>query len=103
MGMMTDEAINGYKEYTKKVVGFAQYKIGSKYYKTDISNVATLSDGRVAIDFIIDHTVPGDVVITEVQLYNKSGQLWLSKAEKLTRRNVQEGILYRVTFMIREG
>ncbi|MDD3231109.1 MAG: hypothetical protein PHE09_18125 [Oscillospiraceae bacterium] len=103
MALLTAAAIEGYKDYTKKTIAYAKYKAGGTYYKTNISQVSVLSDGKLAVDFLIDHTVPGDITVTEVQLYNTNNVLWLSKPESLTRKNVQEGILYRFTFTIQEG
>lgn len=103
MGYLTAEAIEGYKDYTKKTIAYAQYKVGSTYYKTNITSVSIQPDGKLAVDFLIDHTVPGDINITEVQLYNTDSKLWLSKPENILRKDVQEGILYRFTFTIQEG
>lgn len=103
MGLLTPEAIEGYKEYTKRTISYAQYKAGGTYYKANISSVSVLPDGRLAVDFLIDHTVPGDINVTEVQLYNTNNKLWLSKPESILRKDVQEGILYRFTFTIQEG
>jgi len=103
MALLTPAAIEGYKDYTKRTIAYARYKAGGTYYKVNISSVFVLPDGRLAVDFLIDHTVPGDISITEVQLFNTDQALWLSKPESLTRKNVQEGILYRFTFTIQEG
>lgn len=103
MALLTPAAIEGYKDYTKRTIAYARYKAGGTYYKANISSVFVLPDGRLAVDFLIDHTVPGDISITEVQLFNTDQVLWLSKPESLTRKNVQEGILYRFTFTIQEG
>ena len=103
MGLLTAEAIEGYKDDTKKTIAYAQYKAGGTYYKANISSVSVLPDGRLAVDFLIDHTVPGDINVTEVQLYNTNNKLWLSKPESILRKDVQEGILYRFTFTIQEG
>ncbi len=103
MTLLTPEAISGYKDYTKRTIAYAQYKAGGNYYKSKISNVFVMPDGRLAVDFLIDHTVPGDITVTEVQLYNTSNKLWLSKPENIRRKDVQEGILYRFTFIIQEG
>jgi hypothetical protein len=103
MPLLTPEAIAGYKDYTERTIAYARYKAGGTYYKADISSVSVLPDGKLAVDFIIDHSVPGDINITEVQLFNNEGVLWLSKPESLTRKNLQEGILYRFKFTIQEG
>jgi hypothetical protein len=103
MALLTPTAIEGYKDYTKRTIAYAQYKAGGNYYKSKISTVSVLPDGRLAVDFLIDHTVPGDIVVTKVQLYNTNNKLWLSKPENILRKDVQEGILYRFTFIIQEG
>ncbi len=103
MALLTTAAIEGYKEYTKRTIAYAKYKVNGTYYKANISSVTVLADGRLAVDFLIDHTVPGDINVTEVQLFDTNQNLWLSKPESLTRRDVQEGILYRFTFTIQEG
>lgn len=103
MGLLTSAAIEGYKNYTKKVLAYAQYKVGTTYYKAPIVDVSTLSTGRIAADVLIDHTIDGDITVTELQLYDSNNQLWLSKPESISRKNVQEGILYRFTFNITEG
>lgn len=103
MALLTSDAINGYKDYTKKTIAYARYKANGTYYNANITNVSVLPDGRLAVDFLIDHTVPGDINVTEVQLYDTNQKLWLSKPENLIRKDVQEGILYRFTFTIQEG
>jgi hypothetical protein len=103
MALLTAAAIEGYKDYTKRTIAYAKYKANGTYYKANISSVSILADGKLAVDFLIDHTVPGDINVTEVQLYDTNQNLWLSKPESLTRRDVQEGILYRFKFTIQEG
>jgi hypothetical protein len=103
MGLLTAEAIEGYKEYTKRTIAYARYRAGGTYYRANISSVSVLPDGRLAVDFLIDHTVPGDINVTEMQLFNTNNKLWLSKPENILRKDVQEGILYRFTFTIQEG
>lgn len=103
MGLLTAAAIEGYKEYTKKTIAYAKYKANGTYYKAEISEIHTLEDGRIAVDVVIDHTAPGDITVTEIQLYDTSDKLWLKKPESIKRQAVQEGILYRFTFTIVEG
>lgn len=100
--MLSSTALTALKNCIKDNVAYAQYKVGSTYYKADIRSAYIMDDGRVAITFIIDHTVAGDITVTEVQLYDHNGSLWANKAESITRRDVQEGILYRFAFTISE-
>lgn len=101
--MLTTTALNSMRKFLKDSIGYAQYKVGSTYYRADIQTAELLADGRIAITFIIDHTVVGNITVTEVQLYDHNGVLWASKAESITRKAVQEGILYRFRFTITEG
>lgn len=102
MALLTAAAIEGYKEYTRRTIAYAQYKVGGVYYKANIASVSVQSDGRLAVDIIIDHTVPGNITVTEIQLYDTNKVLWLSKPENISRKDAQEGILYRFTFTIEE-
>lgn len=43
-----------------------------------------------------------DVTITEVQLFDTNNDLWAAKTEEIIIRGVQEGVLYRFAFDIRE-
>ena len=100
--MLTNTALNSIKDHMKNRVRYAKYKVGGSYYQTDIQEAQVLPDGRVAIDVLIDHTLPGNITVTEVQLYDHNGQLWAKKAESISRADVQEGILYRFAFTITE-
>ena len=78
------------------------YKINSSYYRAEITDIYVDSTGKVAIDFTIDPTMSGTVKFAEVQLYNRSGKLWLTKTENITRKSTQEGVFYRFTIEITE-
>lgn len=103
MAMLTSAALNSIRKHLKESIAYAQYKVGGSYYKADIQTAEVLADGRIAITFIIDHTIAGNITVTEVQLYDHNGVLWASKAESITRAAVQEGILYRFRFTVAEG
>jgi len=102
LGLLTDSAIEGYKDYTRKVIAYARYKVGGTYYKTGKPEIHTLPDGRIAVDVLIDHSVGGDITVTEIQLYDIHDKLWLKKPESIKRMAVQEGILYRFAITIKE-
>lgn len=93
--MLTADAMNGFKDHVKKTVSHAMYKINSSYYRAEITDIYVDSTGKVAIDFTIDPTMSGTVKIAEVQLYNRSGKLWLTK-----RRTLLERARKRVCFTV---
>ena len=47
MKLLTSKAIQGYRDYTKRTVAYAKYKIGSTYYKAKIESVEVTADGIV--------------------------------------------------------
>jgi len=100
--MLTTAALTGFKNHILKYVTAARYKVGSTYYNGEIQNAQILSDGRVAVDVKIDHTLSGNITVTEVQLYDRNGNLWAKKADSVSRADSQEGILYRFAFTITE-
>ena len=101
MAMLTSAALTGYRNYTKRVVSYAKYKIGSTYYESRIESVKTLSSGIVEISFMIE-LESGSGTVSEVQLYYTDNELWLSKAESLKLSDVSEGFLYVVRLDIKE-
>lgn len=100
--MLTSNAIDGFKKYTQNNIGFAKFKVGSTYYQVDIHKKEVLSDGRLAVYVLIDDKIPGDITISEIQLYDIDSKLWLTKTENISKKAVQEGILYRFTFEFEE-
>lgn len=101
--MLTTNALNSLRNHLKNNIAYARYKVGSNYYKAEIQTAEVLADGRIAVTFVIDHTVTGNITVTEVQLFDHNGAMWASKAENITRKDAQEGILYRFRFTIQEA
>lgn len=103
MAMLTKAAIDGYKEYTRADIAYARYKIGDSYYRAEIQSKEYLADGRLAVKILIDHPAPGNLTISEIQLFDTNNNLWLSKPENIMREDVTAGILYRFTFDFHEN
>ena len=82
MALLTSAAIQGYRDYTKRRIAYAKYKVGSTYCKVPLSS--------------------GSGEVPEVQLYDTDNQLWLSKAERLKMDSVAEGFSYIVQLEISE-
>lgn len=100
--MLTENALKGFRDYAKRTISYARYKIGNSYFNAKITDITTDVEGKLKVDFTIDPTAHGDITVTEVQLYNTSGELWWNKSENITRKSNQEGIFYRVTINIHE-
>lgn len=100
--MLTESAIEGYRAYTERTIGYARYKLGSTWHTAQLSRRERLADGRVAVYFSILPQSSATVKVTAVQLYDKTGALWAEKTENITIESVREGVLYRFTFDLRE-
>jgi hypothetical protein len=101
MALLTNTAIGGYRDYTRRKIAYAKYKIDSTYYKSLIESVEVTSSGMVEVEFKIE-LASGSGTVTEVQLYDTDNQLWFSKAENLKMDSVSEAFLYIVKLKISE-
>ena len=81
-------------------IRFAEYKVGTTWHRTDIQTSQILSDGRVEVVFVIDHTVAGNITVTGVRLYDKNGDKVGEKVTSITREDATEGIAYTVRFKL---
>jgi len=99
--MLTNSALQGIREYVKRRILYARYKIGSTYYKVPLNSVTVKSDGTVEVSFMIELESDSGTV-TEIQLWDTEQQLWLSKSESLAMSDVSEGFLYVVRVKIEE-
>ncbi len=101
--MLTEKALQGYREYTMRTIAYARYRIGAEYYKAPIQSIKIQSDGKIAVQFMIEPKINSKVTITEVQLFDTNNDLWLSKAENLVKESAQEGFYYLFRVTIKEG
>ena len=65
-------------------------KVGGTYYKLGKPEIHVLSDGRIAADIVVDHTIPGTITATEFQLFNTKDQLFCAKPDSITRKDTTE-------------
>lgn len=100
--MLTPNAMTGIKDYVKRTVSYAMYKVGPTYYRAEIGDIYIDSGGKVVIDFVVNPPISGSATVTQVQLYDTGGAKWLEKTENITRKSSQRGIFFRFTIDIRE-
>ena len=102
-GMLTESAIRGFKEHTRVDIEKARYKVGGTYYDAVIQSKEYMSDGRLAVKILVEPPGNNTVTVSEIQIYDTAGNLWLKKAENIVRESVSTGILYRFTFDFKEN
>lgn len=81
-------------------VAYAQYKVGSSWHKAKIESAEVLSDGRIEVKFIIDHTISGNITVTSIELYDHEKARIGSRVVSITRADATEGILYVCRFNV---
>lgn len=101
--MLTMAMLTEIKNFISANAGHARFKGNEIYYTVPLHKAELDTSGRVIITFVIDHTFPADLTVTEVQLYNKRNVLWASKAENILRKRATEGIYYRFAMTIIES
>lgn len=100
--ILTESAIEGFKQYTDRTIAYARYRIGATWYKTPITRRERMANGKVAVYFSIIPQASNTVTINRVQLYDTANNVWADKTENITIESVQEGFLYRFTFDLHE-
>lgn len=89
------------RNYIKRRIAYAQYRVGSTYYKTYLSDVAVRSDGTVRAQLNIN-SGGSAITVNWVGLYNSDNQLWAHQACSITLSPNQTGILFWFDFTITE-
>jgi hypothetical protein len=92
--------LNKKREDIKDDFGYARYKVGSTWYQAAIQSASVLADGRVEVQFLIDHTVSGNITVTGVELYDHNGVRIGGRTVSITRADATEGILYACRFKL---
>ena len=85
--MIDSAGFTDLRNYIKRRVAYAKYRVGNTYIKTDLSDVAVLPNGTVRAQLTISaESTP--LTVTRVELYNSD--------------NGQTGILYWFDFTVTE-
>lgn len=89
------------RNYIKRRVAYAKYRVGNTYIKTDLSDVAVLPNGTVRAQLTISaESTP--LTVTRVELYNSDNALWAHQDCSITVNTGQTGILYWFDFTVTE-
>lgn len=99
--MLNPAAFKDLREFIKRRIVSAQYRVGSTHYPTTINDVSILPNGTVrALLSIIPN---GTVTINRVELFNSEGERWVHQDVNITIATGQTGVLYWFDFAIIEG
>ena len=89
------------RNYVKRRISYARYRVGSTWYKTTLSNVAVLSNGTVRAQLNVNSNGQA-ITVNRVELYNHDQELWAHQVCNITVTTNQSGILFWFDFTITE-
>ena len=99
--MIDSAGFTDLRNYIKRRVAYAKYRVGNTYIKTDLSDVAVLPNGTVRAQLTISaESTP--LTVTRVELYNSDNALWAHQNGSITVNTGQTGILYWFDFTVTE-
>lgn len=99
--MLDPAAFNDLRNFIKRRIVRAQYRVGTTHYPAGINDVVILPNGtvRALLSIIPD----GKVAINRVELFNNEGERWVHQDVSITIETGQTGILYWFDFAVIEG
>jgi len=89
------------RNYIKRRIRYARYRVGSTYYKTNLSAVEILSNGTVRAQLNIN-SGGSPITVNRVELFNNDAELWAHQNCNITLTPGQTGIFSWFDFTIRE-
>lgn len=99
--MIDSAGFTDLRNYIKRRVAYAKYRVGNTYIKTDLSDVAVLPNGTVRAQLTISaESTP--LTVTRVELYNSDNALWAHQDCSITVNTGQTGLLYWFDFTVTE-
>lgn len=98
--MLTPAALTDLREFIKRQIAYAEYRVGTAYYRADISEIEITHTGTVRVKIPISHPTPA--TITQVRLYSRLNQVWASKDINVTTNALQTHYLQWFDFNIME-
>ena len=76
------QGVRGLVSHTHKEIVSAKYKIGSTYHDAIINSIEE-KDAELVMHLQFNPVVTGEVTVSEIALYDTSGELFYKKAENI--------------------
>ena len=99
--MITTQAFTDFRNFIRRRVGRAQYRVGSTWYDAPIVSTEITSDGTVRIKSQIAHGAA--CTIAEVRLLNTENVVWATKTVTVLIENAGTSLLQWFDFKITES
>lgn len=89
------------RNYIKRRLSYARYRIGSTYYQAEINDISVQADNTVRVVLDISPPETG-VTVSRIELYNTDSQLWAHQDCRISIGEGQTSILFWFDFTIVE-
>lgn len=99
--MLDTAAFKDLRNFIKRRIAKAQYRVGSTNHPADINDVVILPNGTVRA--LLSIVTAGEVTINRVELFNAEGERWVHQDMSITIETGQTGVLYWFDFAVIEG
>lgn len=100
--MLTEDALKGYSRYTKNEISHARYKAGGTYYEVPIDEMEITESNQLSVWITCDRPEGEKVTISEVQLIDTGGKVFLKQPENMILDTAQEGGIFNILFTFKE-
>lgn len=91
----SEKAFKGLVSHTHKEIVSAKYKIGNTYYDATINSIEE-KNSQLIIFLQFNPSLTSEVTVSEIALYDTSGDVFYKKAENIKFSPLNEGILVRI-------
>ena len=98
--MLQVAAFTDLRNYIKRRISKAQYRVGSTWYDAPIVETVITADGIVRIKSQIAHGAA--CTIAEVRLFNTEGQVWATKTVNVVLETASTNLLQWFDFKLTE-
>ena len=88
------------RNYIKRRLSYARYRVGSTYYTAEINDISVQGDNTVRA--VLDISPPVTGTVNRVEIYNTDNQLWAHQDCRITISEGQTSILFWFDFTITE-
>jgi len=99
--MMTPQAFADFRNFVKRRVGKAQYRVDSTWYDAPIVDIVVTADGTVRVMSQIAHGAA--CTIAEVRLLNTENAVWAVKTVTVVIETASTNLLQWFDFNISES
>jgi hypothetical protein len=98
--MLDAAAFTDLRNFIKKRIAGARYRIGSTFYEATLNDITILENGTVRA--LLSVSPGGTVTVNRVELYNSDGDLWAHQDVSINLETGQTGVLYWFDFTVTE-